>query len=161
MRVECSTKEFAPPMLTPLLDTGQMLPPKHGNISPFRKERRQETYGGNKNTRDYLKPKRGRINCRYCGHPHRHGNHRRTQTHFIRQPLHVALDEIGDGLVSHPGRLRGCVMRPELCIHLSEVVVSVRHGGLYLLLHDFHEGGPVRCLRGVEDGLVDHLEDKE
>ena len=49
-------------------------------------------------------------------------------------------------------------MRPELWIHLCEVSVGVRHGGLDLL-HDFHERVLVGCLRGFEDSLVDHLKD--
>ena len=49
-------------------------------------------------------------------------------------------------------------MRPELWIHLCEVSVGVRHGGLDLL-HDFHERVLVGCLRGFKDSLVDHLKD--
>ena len=33
----------------------------------------------------------------------------------------------------------------------------MRHGGLDLLLHDFHECVLVGRLRGFEDSLVDHL----
>ena len=49
-------------------------------------------------------------------------------------------------------------MRPEQWVHLGEVSVGVRHGGLDLL-HDFHERVLVGCLRGFKDSLVDHLKD--
>ena len=106
-----------------------------------------------------MKPARHRICPSYCCRAQRRGNHTDPDTHFLRQPLNVALDEVGRGLVSYPGRLRGCVVRAELWIHLCEVSVGVRHGGLDLLLHDFHERVLVGCLRGFEDSLVDHLKD--
>ena len=105
-----------------------------------------------------MKPARHRICRSYCCRAHRRGNHAEPDNHFLRQPLNVALDEVGRGLVSYPGRLRRCVVRPELWIYLCEVSVGVRHGGLDLL-HDVRERVLVGCLQSFEDSLVDHLTD--
>ena len=106
-----------------------------------------------------MTPTRHRICRSYCCRAQRRGNHTGPDTHFLRQPLNVALDEVARGLVSYPGRLRRRVVRPELWIHLCEVSVGVRHGGPDPLLHDFHERVLVGCLRGFEDSLVDHPRD--